>query len=51
MRIVPQAMIERVRIRPLRRPIRSTYGPSTSAPMGRIANPAAKLRNVAISEA
>ena len=51
MRMVPQAMIESVTMRPLRRPMRSTYGPSTRAPIGRIAKPAAKLRKVAISEA
>jgi len=49
--IVPLAMIDRVTIKPLRRPTSSMYAPSTIAPSGRIKKPAPNTANVIIREA
>ncbi len=44
-------MIDRVTMRPVRRPALSMYAPSTMAPSGRIRNPEPNTAKVIISEA
>jgi len=48
---VPNDISPRVRSKPARLPYRSIYAPSTTAPTGRIRNPAPKVANESISEA